>query len=896
MEISWESRYDRPAVTGLSVGKRLGRFEIVSALGAGGMGEVYRAHDPQLSRDVAIKLLPREWSGDPVRQQRLEGEARIAASLNHPNVVAVYDFGVADGALFIVTELLQGDTLRQCMRERALAPQKAIDYAIGVASGLAAGHSRGTVHGDIKPENVFVTGDGVVKILDFGLARSVDSGLAENTNTTLTVEEAPSRPLAGTASYMSPEQARGLRTDHRSDIFSLGSLLYEMLMGVPPFRRDTVADTLSAILHEEPEGLTNAERVPPALARIVSHCLEKRPDDRFQHARDLMFDLQALSNSSSTTMAPSHQRAPASVGARWGLAIALATAAGVAGYLIGNRAIPPSPRTAAPAVHRLTELTGLEEFPAISPDGRSVAFTATVNGRRQIFVRLLTGGTPLALTKDPLDHQQPRWAPDGNSLFYFTSGPNDEQGAIWAIRALGGSPRRVMASASGADVSRTGRLTCFRLDGGSLQLVTAAPDGTDTRVVIPASSGHHRFPRWSPDERWIAFQRGDGVRDDVFVVPSTGGEVRRVTNDRAVLAGLTWLPSNDGIVYATSRGSTIPYLPPLRLWQTRLDGGEAHALTGGDSSYELPDLNPTGVASAARLRMRFDIWRIPFEGTAATNVRNAQPITNQTGQVLTPTVAPNGDDIAFLADHGGRANLWVLSTRTGEMRQVTFENDPAAAVGVPSWSPDGKWIAFVSSKGRTGFDFGVWLVRPDGGNLHNIARQGLGTAWSPDGQWLYYSDTSAGALKKIPASGGEAVVVRAEPTRNAIGLHQGTLYYMVERPLVDGRLDYEIHQATPEDGPSRVIGRIAASRVAPWQIVNPALSPDGQWLALPLTDGLTTNIWAMSTKTGEWRQITDFGDRAIFIARRVSWSPDGQSLLAAIGEGDADIVLFDGLF
>jgi eukaryotic-like serine/threonine-protein kinase len=883
-------------VTGLSAGMRLGRFEIVSALGAGGMGEVYRAHDPQLARDVAIKLLPREWSDDPVRQQRLEREARAAASLSHPNVVAVYDFGIDAGTPFIVTELLEGDTLRQCMRDRALGPHKAIEYAIGIASGLAAGHSRGTVHGDIKPENVFVTSDGVVKILDFGLARSVESGVADDTNTTLTVDETPLAPLAGTASYMSPEQARGLRADHRSDLFSLGSLLYEMLIGAPPFRRGTVADTLSAILHEEPDALMNPARVPPPLARIIAHCLEKRPEDRFQHARDLMFDLQALSNSSPPTLTRDRQRTRATAVALALCALCVGAAAAAVGYVAGGRASPTSPRAAAPTVRRLTELVGLEGFPAISPDGRSVAFTATVSGRRQIFVRLLTGGTPLAITKDQNDHQQPRWSPDGNSLFYFTSAPGDEQGAIWVIPALGGSARRLMASTSGADVSRIGRLTCFRLDGGKLQLVTAAPDGSDVRVVVPASSGHHRFPRWSPDGRWIAFQRGDGVRDDIFIVAGTGGEPKRLTNDRTVLAGLSWLPSSEGVVYASSRGSTVPYLPPLRLWEARLDGRGPEALTGEDSSYELPDLHQTGLASAARLRMRFDIWKIPFERNAADNVRNAQPITHQTGQVLTPTVAPNGDDIAFLADHGGRGNLWVLSTRTGEMRQVTFESDPAAAVGVPSWSPDGKWIAFVSSKGRTGFEFGVWLVSPDGGNLHNVARQGLGTAWSPDGQWLYYSDTSAGALKKVPASGGEAVVVREEPTRNVIGLHEGTLYYMVERPLVDGRLEYEIHAATPENGPSRVVGRIAASRVAPWQIVNPAMSPDGQWLALPLTDGLTTNIWAMSTKTSEWRQITDFGDRAIFIARRVSWSPDGKSLVAAIGEGDADIVLLEGLF
>jgi len=216
-------------------------------------------------------------------------------------------------------------------------------------------------------------------------------------------------------------------------------------------------------------------------------------------------------------------------------------------------------------------------------------------------------------------------------------------------------------------------------------------------------------------------------------------------------------------------------------------------------------------------------------------------------------------------------------------------------MGVPVWSPDGRSIAFVSSKGRTGFDFGVWLVNPDGTNIRNIAERGLGMAWSPDSRWIYYAEFSSGALFKVSSSGGTPITVRSEPTRNVIGLHGGTLYYMVERPLLDGRSELEIRAATPEDGPSRALARVTPSRVPSWQIVNPALSPDGDWLAMPLTDGDTTNIFALSTRTGQWRQVTDLGDRATFIARRVSWSADGHSILAAVGDGDTDIVLLDGL-
>jgi Tol biopolymer transport system component len=368
-----------------------------------------------------------------------------------------------------------------------------------------------------------------------------------------------------------------------------------------------------------------------------------------------------------------------------------------------------------------------------------------------------------------------------------------------------------------------------------------------------------------------------------------------LTHDRNIISGLAWLPDGARIIYGSSRGSTIPYLPSLSLWEVGLDDGISRHITPADAWYEQPDADATGLVSAARLRIRFDVWRFPFGADPVDNVRGAVPLTRQTGQVMTPTAAPDGDEIAFLSDSGGHGNLWEKSTSTGDVRQITFEDDPNVTVGVPVWSPDGRSIAFVSSKGRTGFDFGIWLVNPDGTNERNVAKQGVGPAWSSDGQWLYYSETSAGALYKVSSHGGSAIKVRAEATRNVIGVHDDTLYYVVERALLDGRPELEIRAATPEGGPSRALARIPASRVPSWQIVNPVVSADGEWLAMPLTDGHTTNIWALSTRTSTWRQVTDFGNRATFIARHVSWTPDGASIVAAVGEGDADIVLLDGL-
>jgi serine/threonine protein kinase len=869
----------------LSVGTRIGVHEIVALLGAGGMGEVYRARDTKLGRDVALKILLPAFTADADRVARFEREARVLASLNHPHIGAIFGFEDTGHVPALVLELVEGDTLHDRVLRGPLRLPEALAVAQQIADALDAAHGAGIIHRDLKPSNIKITPGGVVKVLDFGLAKALaveDSG--PDSSMTMTSDGTIAGTVLGTAAYMSPEQARGQQVDKRTDIWAFGCVLFEMLTGSPAFARETVTDTIAAVVAAEPEWTRLPAATPESIRRLLTRCLQKDARRRLHDIADAQIELEEA-------MATPGEPAPVPAPRRWSTLKLSALSLGIVAALVFLWAVrdrfgrpvespPPDSR-----VVRLTDLPGLEESPAISPDGRSVAFTAGVGGKRQLFVQLIAGGAPLQITRDPVDHEYPRWSADSSSVLYFSpSASGERQGSIWEIPALGGVPRRVVNSVGGADVSPTdGRLALFRLAKEGIQLVTAPTDGSKFDVVAefpPAT--YYLYPRWSPDGRWIALQRGDGVRFDVFVAPAAGGEPRQLTHDNNLMSGLAWLPDSTGIIYSSSRG------------------GSVRRVTSGETSYVSPDISKRGATLVSRMKLQTDIWKFPADGLPAENVRRGVRLTRQTGQVLTPTASPRDNEVAFLSDSGGHANLWIVNTESGGLRQITHERDPNVAVGVPVWSPDGRAIAFVSSRGNQGWNFGVWLVDPDGSNMRNIANPGLGPAWSPDGRWVYYSTRGGVAvtgvvLKKVPVDGGPAVTVRTEPLFNVIGSDGTTLYYSFVRPRMDGTPEFEIRVATPENAPFRVLARLPASRVPIWQIVNPALSPDGKWLAQALTDGSTTNVWALSTTTAEWRQITDFGERPTFIARRVSWSSDGRSILAAVGEGDSDIVLLEGL-
>jgi serine/threonine protein kinase len=884
----------------LTHGSRVGRYEIRALLGAGGMGEVYRALDEKLGREVAIKVLPATVATDAERLTRFEREAKVLASLNHPNIAAIYEITESNGVPALILELIEGETLedrlaltarpassgsrlqpsgsgiqsdsaRNAKPEAGRLPvDQALIIARQIADALAAAHERGVVHRDLKPANIKLTGSGVVKLLDFGLAKACDE--VEHVDVTHSPTKAlnltDAGAILGTVAYMSPEQARGLPVTKQADIWAFGCVLYETLAGRPAFSGESAPDIFVAILERTPDWTALPPQTPARIRLLLRRCLEKDARRRLHDIGDAGLEIDEALAGPAESVSPLRATRPGDV-----------------------------------RFSRLTDVVGHKESPAISPDGKMVAFVALVNGRRQIWVRMLAGGAPLQLTRDGTDHEQPRWSPDSSALIYFTRPKSGENaGSIWQVSALGGPARRITSALGGADISRDGRRLALFQDGtNSIDLVTLARDGTERTVVarLPPED-YYRTPRWSPDDRSIAFQAGSveafELRLDVIdIVDGSRREVARGSN----LQGLTWRCDSSGLVYASSKGSTLLYPPVFNLRTVERDGREDRQLTFGDISYVEPDMQAAGALVSCRIRSSSDIWKFPVTGTPAENTAAAVRVTRQNGHVQTPSVSPDGSEVVYLSDNGGHGNLWVVGTDGTNERQITFEHAPDVAVGVPHWSPIGDWIVFIVSRA---FRTGLAIIRPDGSDRRPIGpSRAWHATWSSDGRWLYYTTAAESGFRqeKIGTDGGAPEVVM-ENSAGAIISFNGPTKYIANRlttPWSFGRWSGESEIVRiGEDGAMQSLARVSGSRVPVLPLLfAPLLSPGGEWLAVPLMDGATCNVWGLPTGGGPLRPLTDFGDRSTLIARSVSWSADGQSIFAAVAELEADVVLFEGL-
>jgi eukaryotic-like serine/threonine-protein kinase len=880
----------------LPPGTRLGPYEVTAQIGVGGMGEVYKATDTNLKRAVAIKVLPASVAADAERLARFQREAEVLASLNHPNIAAIYGLERSGATTALVMELVDGATLADRIAQGAIPIDEALPIAQQIAAALDAAHEQGIIHRDLKPANVKVRLDGTVKVLDFGLAKAVEPAAGATSpnasmSPTITTPAMMTRVgmIVGTAAYMSPEQARGKAVDKRADIWAFGCVVYEMLTGRTAFAGETVSDVIASILQTEPGWSRLPASTPAPVQRLLRRCLQKEARHRLRDIADARMELDdAISGQVQAIDAPKRTR--------WSLvlpAAAMVVSVAAIGLVIWSRAVPRSV-DAAVNLQRITDFVGLEEHPAASPDGKTAAFIAPVDGRRQVWVRLLAGGAPLQITRDEVDHEHPRWAPDSSSLIYFSGATREgDPGMLWEISALGGTPRRIAASQGAGDVSHDGRLIAtFRTQGNRTVLAIIERDGSKERVVTLPALAEFTSPRWSPDDRSIAFVGAIEIAFNraLYVIDAAGGEPKAIANAQNI-QGLAWLPDGSGLVYASSAGSTMTYPPVFNLRTVSKDGGSERQLTFGDVSYVQPDIALPGKLFTSRVRMQSDIWRFPVDGTPADNVKNGTRITHQTGQVQTPSASPDGKEVVYLSDSGGHVNLWVTKVDGSNARQITFERDPSIVIGIPVWSPAGDRIVMIRSEAGANSE---WLINPDGSGLRELVPRGAGAGWSRDGKWLYYRTSksvtdSSPCIEKIPVEGGNAVRVRCDAANMAVAANGSAIYYS---PHISTQ--GEIRKAQPEDGPEQPFIRVALSRI-PLIPQGYALSPDDRWLTMPLKDAGTTNIWAFPTDGGPARQLTDFGGRPILIARQVSWSPDGKFIYAAVVETDADIALMDGM-
>lgn len=747
----------------IAAGVRLGQYEILGPLGAGGMGEVYRALDPRLDRVVAVKVLSTLLAGDPAALARFEREALSIARLSHPNVVSIFQFGRQDDIAFVVTELVDGVTLRARLADGALPPRKAVGYALQIARGIAAAHGRSIVHRDLKPENVMVTRDDQVKILDFGLAKSL-----EINDTDATVGGAPATSagmVLGTIGYMAPEQVRGQSVDHRADLFAFGALLYEMLSGARAFTAETPADTLTAILSRDPPELEPAiVALTPGLDRIIRRCLEKNVELRFQSANDLAFALETLStiSTSSSSSAVVASVATAQTPQRrsvawlpWSVAALALVAAGAA--WLSRPAVEESGGRWS-SLTRITESAGEETSPSLSPDGGTVAYAARVGGSWGIYAQRVGGRNATAIVDDPQRHEGgPAYSPDGGSIAFHEG---DDGGGVFIAGATGESVRRLTDfgfepawSPDGAQIAFTTEeiIDPASRQGDSFLHVVPAAGGTPRKIVeVDAAQA-----AWSPSGERIVYWGTTGGQRDIYTVAAAGGAPVAVTADAAVDWSPVWSPDGGFIYFASDRGGAMN-LWRIRVDQSsgRVDGTPEPVTLGAQATSGLPRFSKDGARLAFRSRVgSINPVAIPFDPAAAT--AGAPVLLDTQNNIRIPSdVSPDGRLIAYF-NIGERQEDLFIGAPDGAPRRIT---DDAARDRAAMFTPDGRSLVFYSN--RDG-NWAAWMIGVDGGGLRKLAGPASGVLYpqvSPKGDTLIFSPVSSslGMFTFPLASGSDA--------------------------------------------------------------------------------------------------------------------------------------------
>ncbi len=896
-----------------------GPYRILGPLGAGGMGEVYRAWDPRLEREVALKILRDQPAAAVDRLQRFIGEARAASALNHPNILTVFDAAVDDdGATpYLVSELIEGESLRAVIRRGPLPMKRVLDLATQIADGLAEAHAAGIVHRDLKPENIMVTRGGRAKILDFGLARPMEIAAAGSVpsdadNQTLT---APGL-VSGTVPYMSPEQARGERTDFHSDQFSFGLILYEMATGRQAFRRDTPAETLEAIVSAEPAPAAALNpQAPLLLTWIIERCLAKHADERYGVTADLHRDLRMLRDRFSEAVARDG-RVPIAPPRRSAMRIALLVLAALAivaaTALIGQRLAPEPPfdLTGARFTPFAAEM-GYEGSPAWSPaDPQTIAYVAEAAGTLQVFAR--RRGSPMAaqITNSAYDCRHPFWSPDGRRIFYVSLGGARE--AIWSVPSAGGAAQMVVENATAGAISPDGLTIAVTRDDDSradvvgtaaIWLANADGSGKATRY----ERGPFKDLRigeatlaFSPDGRWLAasvIPETISLAEDrrgwqFWLVPLPAGDpVRRFERLTDVMPRLTpfsWMPDSRRLVIGLTSIDTTN----SELWLADVQQDRVWPLTRGPVRSYQPSVSPSGDAVAfASDEPQYDLVQVPIDGGPL------RPFLGSARNESDPAWSAAANAYAYVTDRAGPSEIW-LKTGDGPLAErplITRANfkDVNLMLAAPAFSPDGLRIAYQRNATAPMWPLRIWYSPVAGGapvpvmpEAHR-SYQGAPT-WSPDNQWLAFADWGGREwrlLKVRVAGASEAVTLRSDGVASAAP-HWSPDGEWITWQDADGVM---IVSASDGQRQKRLSGE--GWLVHTW-------SADGKQIyAIRENDDLHLELVATDVAAGRERVLADLGPSPPVNqqVKGLSLGPDGRTLVTSIARMRGDLWLLEGI-
>jgi Tol biopolymer transport system component len=897
----------------LQSGTRLGPYEVVARIGAGGMGEVYKARDPRLGRDVAIKILPAAAASDAERRVRFEREARAVAALNHPNIVTIHAVEEVEGVPFFTMEYVEGQTLTQMIPPRGLSLEELLRIAIPLTDAVGAAHQHGILHRDLKPANVMVNSEGRVKVLDFGLAKLKEVAMEPEAGTAATAEPTGEGRILGTVAYMSPEQAEGKALDQRSDVFSLGILLYEMATGQRPFKGDTSVSVLSAILKDTPDSVTGLRPdLPRDLARIVKRALAKDPERRYQTAKDLRNDLETLKEDldSGEIAATASRAAAVGVVARhpWIaagaiLAVVVLVAAGtwwVSRLLTPAKQAPPAARPFEEfTLKQLTTEEISEYASAVSPDGRYVAYAFVEGGRQGLRVRQVeTSATVQVVPPADVQYQDVTFTPDGNRLFYIAYPGGSGTATLYEVSLLGGPPRRLVEDVDGA--------MTFAPDAARFAFVRAGIPNVGTALMVANvdGSGERRLAArrkefvisagaWSPDGRTIATAGFDeGSKTAVFAVDAATGAVAPIgAKQWDEVDSLAWEPSGRAlIVAATDRA--VADTP--QLWEVAVPDGSMRRITKDIAGYHRVSLTADGRALVAlRSDWRGTLWVGPSAQPDRVDRIASVPNRVWSGRVRW---TPDGR-ILYTANVSGNHDIWAVRPDGSDLRQLTtspgLDTDATAA-------PDNRYIVFLSDRdGRRR----VWRMEPDGGRQTPLTDGPFDTepVVAADSRSVYYArpDEPVSPMYAVPIEGGKPTFLSGPPQATVAAAWSGVPKGFWPAALSpDGTLIAGTCVGQQWGGVAVVVvpvggqGRVydALHVTLRWTSSESfAWAPDGRAITFVRTADGAVNLWGQPLDGGPATRVTNYTGGEDIVSH--AWSRDGRWLALVRGVAESQVVM-----